>query len=160
MLAVASKAIIIGFHVRPNSKAAEVAEREKIEIRRYNIIYDVIEDIKASITGMIKPELIEKLLGTIEVKQIFKISKIGTIAGSIVSKGKVKRNSLIRLIRDDVVIHSGKISTLKRFKDEASEVIEGTECGIAIENYKDIKVGDVMEAYEIKEIARKISDIK
>ncbi len=160
MLAVASKAIIIGFHVRPNPKAAELAEKEKIEIRRYNIIYDVIEDIKASITGMIKPDLIEELLGNIEVKQIFKISKIGTVAGCVVTSGKVKRNSLIRLMRDDVVIYSGKITTLKRFKDEVSEVTEGSECGISIENYKDIKVGDIMEAYEIKEIARNISDIK
>ena len=160
MLAVAIKAIIIGFHVRPNSKAAEVAEKEKIEIRRYNIIYDVIEDIKASITGMIKPDLIEELLGTIEVKQIFKISKIGIVAGCLVTKGKVKRNSLIRLMRDDVIIHSGKISTLKHFKEDVDEVTEGSECGISIENYKDIKVGDIMEAYEIKEIARKISDIK
>ena len=102
-MATASKAIIIGFHVRPNPKAAEVAEKEKIEIRRYNIIYDVIEDIKASITGMIKPDLIEELLGTIEVKQIFKISKIGTVAGCIVTQGKVKRNSLIRLLRNDVI---------------------------------------------------------
>jgi len=158
--AVASKALIIGFHVRPNPKAAELAEKEKIEIKRYNIIYDVIEDIKASITGMIRPDLKEELLGTIEIKQVFKISKIGTVAGCIVASGKVKRNSLIRLIRNDVVIYSGKISTLKRFKDDASEVIEGTECGIGLENYKDLKVGDIMEAYEIKEIARSYEDIK
>ena len=160
MQAVASKAIIIGFHVRPNSEAAELAEKEKIEIRRYNIIYDVIEDIKASLTGMIKPDLIEEFLGNAEIKQVFKISKIGTVAGCIVTQGKIKRNSLIRLIRDDVVIYSGKISTLKRFKDDASEVIEGTECGIGLEGYKDLRVGDVMEAYEIKEIARNLSDIE
>jgi translation initiation factor IF-2 len=159
MLGVASKAVIIGFHVRPNAKVQELAEREKVEIRRYNIIYDVIEDIKASISGMIKPDLIEELIGTIDVKQVFKISKVGTVAGSVVAKGKVKRNSLIRVIRDDVVIYSGKITSLKRFKDEASEVTEGTECGISIENYKDFKEGDIMEAYEIKEIARKIEDI-
>ena len=109
---------------------------------------------------MIKPDLIEELLGTIEIKQIFKISKTGTIAGSIVTSGKVKRNSLIRLMREDVLIYSGKISTLKRFKDDVSEVTEGMECGIGLENYKDIKVGDIMEAYEIKEIARSYEDIK
>ncbi len=160
MLAVASKAIIIGFHVRPNPKASELADKEKIEIKRYNIIYDVIEDVKASMTGMIKPDLIEELLGTAEVRQIFKISKVGTIAGCFVTKGKIKRKSLIRLIREDVVIYSGKINTLKRFKDDADEVLEGVECGIGLENYKDLKEGDIMEAYEIKEVARKIEDIQ
>ena len=158
--AVAANAIIIGFHVRPNPKAMLLAEKEKVEIRRYNIIFDVIEDIKASMEGLIKPDLQEELIGTIEVKQIFKISKIGTVAGCIVTSGKVKRNSLIRLMREDVLIYSGKITTLKRYKDDASEVNEGTECGIGIENYKDIKVGDIMEAYEVKEIARKLSDIE
>ena len=159
MLAVASNAIVIGFHVRPNAKAANLAEREKIEIRRYNIIYDVLEDIKASITGMIKPDLKEEFLGTIEIKQIFKISKIGMIAGCIVTQGKVKKSSLIRLMRNDVVIYSGKIGTLKRFKDEVQEVAEGMECGIGLGNYKDINVDDIMEAYEIKEIARTYEDI-
>ncbi|HOV13444.1 MAG TPA: translation initiation factor IF-2, partial [Spirochaetota bacterium] len=160
MLAVASRAIIIGFHVRPNPKAASLADKEKVEIKRYNIIFDVIEDIKASMEGMIKPDLLEELIGTIEVKQVFKISKIGTVAGCIVTSGKVKRNSMLRVIRDDVVIYSGKIQTLKRFKDEASEVFEGTECGISIENYKDLKDGDLFEAYEIKEIARTLEDVE
>ncbi|HRU44988.1 MAG TPA: translation initiation factor IF-2, partial [Spirochaetota bacterium] len=160
MLAVATNAFIIGFHVRPNPTAQAIAEQEKVEIKRYNIIYDVIEDIKSAMQGMIKPDLLEELIGTAEIKQVFKISKIGTVAGCIVSHGKIKRNSLIRLIRDDVVIYSGKITTLKRFKDDVSEVAEGVECGIGIENYKDFKVGDVMEAYEIKEIARKLDDIE
>jgi len=160
MLAVASNAIIIGFHVRPNNKAADLADREKIEIKRYNIIYDVIEDVKAAMSGMIRPDLIEEYLGEIEIKQVFKISKIGTVAGCIVTKGKVKRNALIRLMRDNVLIHTGKISTLKRFKDDANEVLEGTECGIGLENYKDIKEGDLMEAYQLKEIARTYDDIK
>jgi len=160
MLAVATNAFIIGFHVRPNPTAQAIAEQEKVEIKRYNIIYDVIEDIKSAMQGMIKPDLLEELIGTAEIKQVFKISKIGTVAGCIVSHGKIKRNSLIRLIRDDVVIYSGKITTLKRFKDDVSEVVEGVECGIGIENYKDFKVGDVMEAYEIKEIARKLDDIE
>lgn len=160
MFAVASKAIIIGFHVRPNPKAQELADNENVEIRRYNIIYDVIEDITASITGMIKPDLIEEMIGVAEVKQTFKVSKIGIVSGCIVSSGVIRRKSLIRLLRDDVVIYSGKIKTLKRFKDDASEVNEGTECGIGLENCKDIKEGDTMEAYEIKEIARSYEDIK
>lgn len=160
IFAVASKAILIGFRVRPNMKAQTLADKEKVDIRRYNIIYDVIEDIKAAMEGMIKPDLLEELIGTIEVKQVFKISKIGTIAGSIVTTGKVKRKSLIRLMRDDVLIYSGKISSLKRFKDDAAEVIEGTECGIGLENCKDIKTGDIMEAYEIKEISRNLADVE
>jgi len=160
MLAMASKAIIIGFHVRPNVKAQSLAEKERVEIKRYNIIYDVIEDIKASMEGMIKPDLMEELIGNIDVKQIFKISKVGTIAGCIVTSGKVKRKSMIRLIREDVVIFSGKLSSLMRYKDEASEVFEGMECGISLENYKDIKTGDSMEVYEIKEISRNLLDIE
>lgn len=160
MLAKASKAIIVGFNVRPNSKATLLAEKEKIEIKRYNIIYALIEDIKAEMEGLIKPQLQEELIGTIEVKQVFKISKVGTVAGCVVLKGKVKRNSLVRLIRNDVVIYSSKIATLKRFKDDVSEVLEGMECGISLENYKDIKEQDIMEAYEIKEILRTLNDIK
>ncbi len=160
MTAVASKSIIIGFRVRPNPKASLLAEKEKIEVRRYNIIFDVVDDIKGIMEGMIKPDLQEQMIGTVEVKQIFKISKVGNIAGSIVTSGKVKRNSLIRVIRDDVVIHEGKIATLRRFKDEVSEVNEGTECGIWIENYKNIKEGDTLEAYEIKEITRTLEDIE
>lgn len=159
MLAVLSKAIIIGFHVRPNPRAQDLAEKEKVEIKRYNIIYDVIEDIKAFITGMIKPELIEEFIGNAEIKKVFKISKVGTVAGCLITSGKIRRNSLIRLLRDNVVIYSGKISTLKRFKDDASEVLEGVECGIGLDNYKDLKEGDIMEAYEIKEIARKYEDV-
>lgn len=158
--AIASKAIIIGFGVRPNAKASLLIEKEKVDARRYNIIYDVINDIKAAMEGMIKPDLQEELIGTIEVKQIFKISKVGVIAGSIVTTGKVKRNSLIRLMRDDVQIYSGKILSLKRYKDDASEVLEGSECGISLENWKDIKVGDLMEAYEIKEIQRNLDDVE
>lgn len=160
IFAVASKAIIIGFGVRPNAKASLLIEKEKVDARRYNIIYDVINDIKAAMKGLIKPDLQEELIGTIEVKQIFKISKVGIIAGSIVTTGKVKRNSLIRLMRDDVQIYSGKISSLKRYKDDASEVIEGSECGISLENWKDIKVSDIMEAYEIKEVERNLDDVE
>lgn len=160
IFAVASKAIIISFRVRPNPKASLLIEKEKVDARRYNIIYDIIEDIKAAMEGMIKPDLQEELIGTIEVKQVFKISKVGVIAGSFVTSGKVKRKSLIRLMRDDVQIYSGAISSLKRYKDDASEVLEGTECGISLENWKDIKVGDIMEAYEIKEIQRNLDDVE
>lgn len=160
IFAVASKAIIIGFGVRPNAKASLLIEKEKVDARRYNIIYDVINDIKAAMEGLIKPDLQEELIGTIEVKQIFKISKVGIIAGSIVTTGKVKRNSLIRLMRDDVQIYSGKISSLKRYKDDASEVLEGSECGISLENWKDIRVDDIMEAYEIKEVQRNLDDVE
>lgn len=160
MLAVASKAIVLGFHVRPNPKALQIADREKVEIKRYNIIYDVIEDIKAEMEGMIKPDLQEELIGTVEVRQIFKVSKIGTIAGCYVADGKVTRNSLIRLFRDDVLIYTGKIASLKRYQDDASEVLDGTECGISLENYKDIKVGDYMESYTIKEITRNLADVE
>ncbi len=159
MLAVASKAMIIGFHVRPNPKAADLADKEKIVIKRYNIIYDVIEDIKSAMEGMIKPDLLEEMIGTCDVKQVFKISRVGTIAGCIVSFGKVRRKSLVRIIRDDVEVYSGNISSLKRYKDEVSEVNEGTECGIALENFKDIREGDVLEIYEIKEIARTLKDV-
>ena len=160
IFAVASKAIIISFRVRPNPKASLLIEKEKVDARRYNIIYDIIEDIKAAMEGMIKPDLQEELIGTIEVKQVFKISKVGVIAGSFVTSGKIKRKSLIRLMRDDVQIYSGAISSLKRYKDDASEVLEGTECGISLENWKDIKVGDIMEAYEIKEIQRNLDDVE
>ena len=161
MLAVASGAIIIGFHVRPNPTVQAYADKEKVEIRRYNIIYDVIEDIKASMEGMIKPDLIEELIGAVEVKEVYKISKVvGSVAGCIVTSGKIKRNSLIRVFRNDLNIFEGKITSLRRVKDDVAEVLEGTECGIGIENFKDIQVGDIFEAYEIKEVSRHLSDVE
>lgn len=161
MLAVASGAIIIGFHVRPNPTVQAYADKEKVEIRRYNIIYDVIEDMKAAMEGMIKPDLIEELIGAVEVKEVYKISKVvGSVAGCIVTSGKIKRNSLIRVFRNDLNIFEGKITSLRRVKDDVAEVLEGTECGIGIENFKDIQVGDIFEAYEIKEVSRKLSDVE
>ncbi|HAK47569.1 MAG TPA: translation initiation factor IF-2, partial [Spirochaeta sp.] len=156
-LASASNAIIVGFHVRPTAKALALAEREKVDIRKYNIIYDAVADIKAAMEGMLAPELSEETLGTVEVREVFKVPKIGLIAGCYVTSGKVKRNESVHVIRDGVILHSGKITSLKRFKDDAKEVEAGYECGIGIENYLDVKVGDQFEVYVIKETARNLS---
>jgi len=155
-LASASDAIIIGFNVRPTAKAALLAEQEKVEIKRYNVIYHAQEDIKAAMEGMLAPELREEQIGTVEVRDTFKVPKVGTIAGAYVTDGSVKRNSICHVYRDDVEIFNGKISSLKRFKDDAKEVEKGFECGIGLENFNDIQVGDIIEVYEIKEIARKL----
>ena len=155
-LASASNAIIVGFHVRPTAKALALAEREKVDIRKYNIIYDAVADIKAAMEGMLAPELSEETLGTAEVRDVFKVPKIGLIAGCYVTSGKVRRNENAHVIRDGVILHSGKISSLKRFKDDAREVESGFECGIGIENYLDVQVGDQFEVYVIKETARNL----
>jgi translation initiation factor IF-2 len=156
LLASTSNALIIGFHVRPSSPAQVVADREKVEIRKYNIIYDAVEDIRSAMEGMLKPELKEEQIGTVEVRNVFKISRIGTIAGCYVTQGKIRRSSDVHLIRDSVEVYKGRIASLKRFKDDAREVEQGFECGIGLENFNDIKVGDVLEAYETRELARKI----
>ena len=155
-LASASNAIIVGFHVRPTAKAQTLAEQEKVEIRKYNIIYDAVEDIKTAMEGLLAPELKEEGVGTAEVKDIFKVPKIGVIAGCMVTSGKVKRSGMAHLFRDGIEIYSGKISSLKRFKDDAREVEKNFECGIGLEDYNDIRVGDVIEVYEIKEIHKKL----
>jgi translation initiation factor IF-2 len=156
LLASTSNALVIGFHVRPSSAAQVVADREKVEIRKYNIIYDAVEDIRSAMEGMLKPEFKEEQIGTIEVRNVFKISRIGTIAGCHVTQGKVRRSSDVRLIRDNVEVFKGRVVSLKRFKDDAREVEQGFECGIGLENFNDIQVGDVLEAYETRELARKI----
>ena len=156
LLASTSNALIIGFHVRPSSPAQVVADREKVEIRKYNIIYDAVEDIRSAMEGMLKPEIKEEQIGTVEVRNVFKISKVGTIAGCHVTQGKIRRSSDVRLIRADVEVFKGRIASLKRFKDDAREVEQGFECGIGLENFNDIKVGDVIEVYETRELARKI----
>lgn len=150
-LAVASGAIIIGFNVRPTGKTRELAKEENVEIRLYNVIYNVIEDIEKAMKGLLDPVYEEKVIGTVEVREIFKVSRIGTIAGCMVTHGQVKRNCGIRLIRDGVVIYQGKLSSLKRFKDDVKEVNQGYECGLTIENYNDIKNGDVIECYIMEE---------
>jgi translation initiation factor IF-2 len=156
MLASASEAVIIGFSVRPEPKAVELAEFEKVEIKLYNIIYDCVDDIKRALTGMLAPILTEKALGHAEVREIFSIPKIGPIAGSYVTDGKILRGSKARLIRDKQVIFEGKIESLRRFKEDAKEVASGYECGIKIENFSDIKPNDIIESYMIEETAAEL----
>ncbi len=153
-LAAASEAPIIGFNVRANAQARGAAEREGIEIRYYNIIYDLVDDIKAAMSGLLSPERRETFLGNAEILEVFNISKVGKVAGCRVTEGKVERGASVRLIRDDVVIHEGKLSTLKRFKDEVREVPAGQECGMAFEKYEDMRVGDIIECYRVEEVAR------
>lgn len=148
MLASASDAVIIGFQVRPSSTARKLAENELIDIRLYSVIYDAINDVKDALEGMLSPEIKEEILGSAEIRDIFKISKVGTIAGCMVVDGKVTRNNPIRLIRDGIVVYTGRLSSLKRFKDDVKEVARGYECGMSIDNFNDIKVGDIIEAYE------------
>ncbi len=158
MLASASNAIIIGFHVRPTGDAASLAEQERVEIRRYNIIYDAINDIRSAMEGMLTPDIKEEIIGNVEVRNTFKVPKIGTIAGCFVTSGKARRNSFVRIFRDGVEIGSGKIHSLKRFKDDVREVESNYECGIGIENFTDIKEGDQLEIFEKKEVAKKLSE--
>lgn len=154
LLASASDAIIVGFQVRPSGSARKLAENEEIEIRLYSIIYDAINDVKAAMEGMLEKELEEVIVGNAEVRNVFKISKVGTIAGCMVTDGYIKRNNPIRLIRDGIVVYSGKLGSLKRHKDDAGEVKSGFDCGIGIENFNDIKEGDVIESYEMREVKK------
>jgi len=154
MLAAASNAIIIGFQVRPSMAARKMAEKEEIDIRLYSIIYDAIEELKAAMEGMLSPEIKEEIIATLEVRETFKITKVGTIAGCMVKEGKIKRNSKVRLIRDGIVIYTGLLGSLKRFKDDVKEVASGYECGLNIANFNDIKVGDIIEAYQEVEVSR------
>jgi translation initiation factor IF-2 len=154
LLAEASQAVIIGFHVSPTVKARELAQKENVDVRLYKVIYDVVNDIKLALSGMLEPELNEEIVGTIEIREVFKASKIGTIAGCFVVSGKVTRKSLVRLMRDNQVVHEGKISSLKRFKEDVKEVSSGYECGITFENFNNIAVDDKIEVYQIVETAR------
>jgi translation initiation factor IF-2 len=152
-LATASNAIIIGFNVRPESKAQSMAEKEGIDIRLYNIIYDAVEDVKKAMEGLLEPTLREKYLGRAEIREMFSVPKIGTVAGCYVQDGKIVRNAQVRLLRDNVVICEGKLASLRRFKDDVKEVAHGYECGMSIENYNDLKIGDIIEAFEIEKVA-------
>ena len=156
LLASASDAIIIGFQVRPTAQARRIAETEEIDIRLYSIIYQAIEEMKDAMEGMLSPDIVEEVLGTAEVRDIFKISKVGTIAGSYVLEGNITRSAKVRLIRDGIVIYNGKLATLKRFKDDVKEVKFGYECGIALEKFNDLQVGDQFEAYHEVEVAKKL----
>ena len=156
MLAMSSDAIIIGFQVRPSVGARKMAETEHIDIRLYSIIYDAINELKDAIEGMLAPETQEKIVANLEIRETFKISKVGTIAGCMCLDGKINRSHNVRIIRDGIVVYTGKLASLKRFKDDVKEVVSGQDCGLNIENYNDIKVGDIVEAYEVIEIKRKL----
>jgi translation initiation factor IF-2 len=153
-LAIASKAVIIGFNTRADAGARKLAENNGIDIRYYNIIYDAVDELKSAMSGMLTPEKREEVIGTAEIRQVFKVSKIGAIAGCMVTSGVVRRSARLRLLRDNVVIFTGELESLKRFKDDAREVKEGFECGLNIKNYNDIQENDLLEFFEIKEIAR------
>ncbi|MCJ7833127.1 MAG: translation initiation factor IF-2, partial [Deltaproteobacteria bacterium] len=152
MLASASKAIIIGFNVRPNPKGQEMGEQEQVDVRYYDIIYQLISDVKDAMVGMLEPIHKEVVQGHVEIREIFHVPKVGAIAGSFVIDGKVERNAKARLLRDHVVVYDGRIASLRRIKDDVNEVLAGYECGINLENYNDIKVGDVVEAYILEEV--------
>jgi translation initiation factor IF-2 len=156
MLASASNAVIIGFQVRPSMEARRLAESESIEIRIYSVIYDAINEVKSSIEGMLAPLEKEEVTATAEVREIFKISKVGTIAGCMVKEGKLTRTAKVRVIRDGIVIYTGKLGSLKRFKDDVKEVASGFDCGLNIDGFNDVKIGDIIEAYTIVEIKRKL----
>jgi translation initiation factor IF-2 len=155
-LAQASQALIIGFNVRTNAQAREVSRREKIEVRYYSVIYDVIEDMKQILSGMLEPTRKESIIGNAKVQEVFNVSKIGKVAGCLVTDGVVKRGAGARLLRDDVVLHEGTLVTLKRVKDDVNEVRAGTECGMSFDNYQDIQANDVIEAFEVEIVAREL----
>jgi translation initiation factor IF-2 len=153
-LALASKAVVVGFNTRADVAARKLAETSGVDIRYYNIIYDAVDEVKAALSGMLSPEKKENVLGLVEIRQIFKISSVGTVAGCYVTEGLIRRNARVRLLRDNVVIHDGELDSLKRFKDDAREVKAGFECGLSLKNYDDLKVGDQLEVYEVVEVAR------
>ena len=158
-LAAASNASILGFNVRANSQARNLADEQGVEIRYYNVIYDLVDDMKAAMSGMLSPDLRETMLGNAEILEVFNVSKSGKVAGCKVTDGLVRRGARVRLIRDSVVVHEGELSSLRRFKDEVKEVNAGQECGMAFENYEDLKQGDIIECYEVEEIARTLDDV-
>ncbi|MBU2211836.1 MAG: translation initiation factor IF-2 [Gammaproteobacteria bacterium] len=155
-LAVASKAVIIGFNVRADQGARKTAENNGVDIRYYNIIYDAVDEIKAAMTGMLTPDKKEEIIGNVEIREVYKISKVGSVAGCMVTDGVIRRGAGIRLLRDNVVVWTGQLASLKRFKDDAKEVRQNFECGLQLHNYDDIQVGDILEAFEVKEVARKL----
>jgi translation initiation factor IF-2 len=157
MLASASNAIIIGFNVRPTPKAQELAEREGVDVRLYTIIYDLIADIRAALEGLLEPEVTERVLGRAEVRETFHIPRIGAVAGCYVTEGTIGRNAECRLLRDNVVVYQGRVSSLRRFKDDVQEVSSGYECGIALERFSDLKRGDIIEPFVREQVAKKLA---
>ena len=155
-LAKAAKALIIGFNVRANPQARDLIRRDGVEVRYYSVIYDVADDLKRILTGMLDPLFKENFIGYADIREVFNVSKVGKVAGCMVTEGLVRCGAKVRLLRDDVVVHEGALSQLKRFKDDVKEVKEGTECGMAFANYQDIKTGDIIECFEVEEIAQEL----
>ena len=153
-LALASKAVIIGFNTRADAAARKLAESSGVSMRYYDIIYEAVDEVKSALSGMLAPERKENAIGLVEIRKIYKISRVGTIAGCMVLEGVVKRGARVRLLRDNVVIHDGELDSLKRFKDDVREVKAGFECGLSLRNYNEIKEGDQLEVYEVVEVAR------
>ena len=153
-LATASKAVVIGFNVRADQQAKRLAESNGIDIRYYSVIYEAVDDVKAAMSGMLAPEQKEEIVGLVEIRQIFRISKLGSIAGCMVLEGVIRRSSRVRLLRENAVIWTGELESLKRFKDDVREAKEGFECGLSLRGYDDIKEGDQLEAFEVREVAR------
>ena len=157
MLAAASDGIVIGFNVRPVGNAAQVADREGVEIRNYSVIYRVIEELRAAMQGLLEPEEVEESMGTAEVRQTFRASRIGVIAGSYVTDGLLRRGARVRLVRDGTVVYTGQIASLRRFNDDVREVQTGFECGVVLQNFQDVKEGDVLEAYDTRQVERELA---
>jgi translation initiation factor IF-2 len=155
-LALASAAVVIGFNVRPDANARELAEREGVDVRLYRVIYQAVDDVKQAMSGMLAPEQQEVELGEAEVRATFRVPRLGLVAGCYVTRGTIARGSLVRLVRDGAVVYTGRLASLRRFKDDVREVQEGFECGIGLENFQDVKEGDVIEAYEVREVARSL----
>jgi translation initiation factor IF-2 len=153
-LALASRAVIIGFNTRADATARKLIESSGVDVRYYNVIYDAVEEVKAALSGLLAPERKESVIGMVEVRQVFRISKVGTVAGCYVQEGLVKRGVQVRVLRDNVVIHTGEIETLKRFKDDVREVKAGFECGMSLKGFQDLKEGDQFEVFEVLEVAR------
>jgi translation initiation factor IF-2 len=154
MLASASQALVVGFNVRPNAEARQLADREGVEIRTYRVIYQLTEDIEQALVGMLRPVTTEETIGEVEVRQLFRVSRLGTIAGSYVTQGVVRRSGQVRVVRDGTVVHETSIAQLRRFKDDVREVSEGFECGILLDGFNDVKEGDVLEVYETRQVER------
>jgi translation initiation factor IF-2 len=155
-LALASKAVIMGFNTRAESAARKLIDNTGVDVRYYDVIYNAVDDVKAALSGMLTPDKKESVLGMVEIREIFRISRVGTVAGCYVTEGIVKRNSQVRLIRDNVVVMTGELDSLKRFKDDVKEVKSGFECGLSLRNYNDLMLGDKLEAFEIVEVARSL----
>jgi translation initiation factor IF-2 len=156
MLASASDGIILGFNVRPVGDARQAAEREGVEIRSYTVIYKAIEELRAAMEGLLEPEEVEDIVGQVEIRQIFKASRVGSIAGSYVTEGNVRRGAKVRLIRDGTIVYDGEIASLRRFNDDVREVAAGFECGIVLRDFADVKEGDTLEVYETRQVEREL----